>query len=320
MPTIGNFSAWITVDGESAIEYDVAQEGHNTVTCWIPSKVGKEFVVHWKDSARLITTSGQVKIDGKGMGGKIMRQDLSPFARPVTANMAGFAKSTTEELPFIFSNTELTDDDSYLHDSGVAELGLIELSLCRATVTKPLIAPSYSVPSAVGKVHERMKKGGAHSVQLGKSKPVKCSFVQTQVLDSTPVAKFVFKYRPLDILQAQDIAPLSASAKRKATPEENDDNEDGEEGEDEDEDVKPDLAEDGSEDDAEAAELKALEERVNTLREKRANKANSAKRVKREHPPAGSSDEVIDLTSTTRRRVKQENRPVFLPGEVIDLT
>ena len=40
MPKLGDYEAWIRVDGEKLPEYGINSEA-TEITCWIPSEVGK---------------------------------------------------------------------------------------------------------------------------------------------------------------------------------------------------------------------------------------------------------------------------------------
>jgi len=115
------------------------------------------------------------------------------------------------------------------------------------------------------------------------------------------IVKFCFKYRPIDVLRANGIAPPPPQLKRKASAE------------------PPPRAQ--TPDDSEA--LADLEE-ARILREKL--RALEAKLSKREKKPRIKEEPgaVVDLTQGSSRskskRVKLEEKRPFIPGEVIDLT
>ena len=47
MPQFDNFQASISVDGVDLPEYGVAiDEKKKVVTCWVPSEVGKAWIIH----------------------------------------------------------------------------------------------------------------------------------------------------------------------------------------------------------------------------------------------------------------------------------
>ncbi|KAF8199959.1 hypothetical protein K438DRAFT_1822920 [Mycena galopus ATCC 62051] len=64
------FTAWITIDGKEAVEYDVqTSEDNKTVTCWIASELGKKFTICWKKLPTTPRSAGSHQIDGNDCGG-----------------------------------------------------------------------------------------------------------------------------------------------------------------------------------------------------------------------------------------------------------
>ncbi|KAK0205070.1 hypothetical protein DFS33DRAFT_730163 [Desarmillaria ectypa] len=127
----------------------------------------------------------------------------------------------------------------------------------------------------VDKIHEQSKKVVPHSVQLGAEVPTKpADTVQTAKVSEQ--VTFIFCYRPLDILQANGMAP--ATIKRPASPS-----------------PPPKPEPEPSEDDADE-KIAALEEQIRQIRERKKNKAKVE--VKRKFKQEGShlNGEVIDLT------------------------
>ncbi|KAJ7467188.1 hypothetical protein FB451DRAFT_407873 [Mycena latifolia] len=99
------FSAWITIDGKVAPEFDVKTlEDEKEVACWIPSKLGKTFELHWKNSFYRHNTMGNIKVDGSECGGMIIH---TPFDFPETVSYGGISDGRNCE-PFVFSALELT--------------------------------------------------------------------------------------------------------------------------------------------------------------------------------------------------------------------
>ncbi|KAF4596139.1 hypothetical protein EYR40_008175 [Pleurotus pulmonarius] len=291
MLQLEKFTAWVTIDGEETPEYNVEiSDDGKEATCWIASQVNKPFEVHWRVEANHVATVGDVRVDGKSASGKVVHPSVEMSQN---GSVTGVPISRTQIRPLMFSATELTDDDSYLNVGASPELGSIVLEIKNIVI---IDTPSQYEPKDTqfeNKVHERSKKLGAHSARLGEPqyKPMRYA----SGVRCGRVAMFTFRYRPLDILQAQEIAPPPNSSKRKAdsTPDEDDANVD----------KKPtileiiELDDDGNED--VESELKALQARMDILKAKQVKKERaepSAKRVKREHNPVFIQGEIIDLT------------------------
>ncbi|KAJ7467187.1 hypothetical protein FB451DRAFT_1260410 [Mycena latifolia] len=298
------FTAWVSIDGNEALEYGIeTSEDQKSVTCWIASELGKTFIVNWTNSSySQEAVHGRINMDGNLCAGHFMDKALAG-GLPLTARNGGVTDGTTLRA-FTFSSLELTDDDTLLGDASHPELGTITLTICPARKKHDGSKGGHSFPDI--RVHERAKKAVTQQITLGESKqlvnPVRVFTVQRIGPD---LAKFCFKYRPLDVLQANGIAPLPP---RNAEP-------------------KPEraLTPDDPEALARAAEeAKILAETTNEARALReqlaaveAKLAQMEKpRVKREADPS----EVVDLTQDTRKRVKRESKQPFIPGEVIDLT
>jgi len=252
------------------------------VTCWIASEVGKKFSVCWNvPSSGSMTFSGLVDVDGIKCGGKV----TSPTSKRAVKK-SGVSTSNIFKRLFSFAPLQLTDDDSFLDHSASKDLGEIVLQIWRAAVIgvgdcRPKIPDEQ-------KVHERSKKATSHRVQFDAE--VSTSYraqLKTRYLDKEPLVTFIFKYRSLEILQANGIAPLNKDKKRSAPepPIEH---------------VKKEhqgVIDHGE--DEKAQRIKALEAELKVLkRQSSQSDTRPAKRVKRE--PLSQS--------------------VFVPGEIIDLT
>ncbi|KAJ6594448.1 hypothetical protein B0H19DRAFT_1095537 [Mycena capillaripes] len=289
------FSAWVTIDGEEVAEYNVeTSEDAKTVTCWIASELGKKFSVCWKKSYWPQDVTGYTKVDGIGCGGKVL-QGLNPT---YTVNHNGATDGRIVK-PFMFSWLELTDDDALLGSSSHPELGLIELTITPIKVIERNVVLTLA-SIAPAKVHERSKKAVTQQITLAEPEllPMPQSSVRTQ-RTGPDLVTFSFKYRPIDILRANGIAPSSLKRKASAEPE------------------PPRAQTPGdSEDLADMQEAQVLREKL---------KALEAKLQKREKKPKIKSDAgaVIDLTqesSRSNKRVKLEGKRSFISGEIIDLT
>ncbi|KAF9493311.1 hypothetical protein BDN71DRAFT_1450438 [Pleurotus eryngii] len=293
MLQLEKFSAWVTIDGEETPEYNVeiSDDGTET-TCWIASQVNKPFEVHWRAEPNHSATAGDVRVDGKNTSGQVVHPSTYMSQN---ASVKGVPISLTQIRPLMFSTTELTDDDSYLNVGVSPELGSIVLEINNVVVTDAPSRHELQDTQFESKVHERSKKLGAHSARLGEPEYKVSKYVSIRRYGR--VASFTFRYRPLDILQAQSIVPPPNSSKRKA------DNTPGEDETDAPVDKKRaipeviELDDDGNED--VESELKALRARMELLKAKQVKKERaepSAKRVKREHKPVLIQGEIIDLT------------------------
>ncbi|PFH48368.1 hypothetical protein AMATHDRAFT_5862 [Amanita thiersii Skay4041] len=194
MPKLGTFEARIRIDGVELPEYgiEIDEEGKKA-SCWVPSEAGKAFSVCWNNLEPLFDTAGCVTLDGTYGEGVFVDKGIK---REAVLHYQLTSETTARE--FAFSAITYTDDDAYLNTSTL-NLGEIVLELWRAKIR----ANRYVLPKTLPlekddmKVHERTKKFAAHRVQR---------FPSAAGLDS--LGKIVFRYRPLDVLQANGIAPL----------------------------------------------------------------------------------------------------------------
>ncbi|THU87678.1 hypothetical protein K435DRAFT_336807 [Dendrothele bispora CBS 962.96] len=218
---VNNFSAWIKIEGKLAEEFQIeVDEGRKEVTCWIASELGKKFRVEWQDNVFTTPTAGRIRIDGTSGNGCLI-------TRPgVVAFKEGFRVSDTDRRPFIFSALRTTDDDSYLDASLPNGLGEIRLVIWRVVIAGPSLrhchgkTPRYfHVGQEELVVHERRKKASNHSASLGAPLPTAPTSVRSARPYGTPVATFCFRYRSLDMLQANGIAPPPTPIKRPSSPE-----------------------------------------------------------------------------------------------------
>ncbi|KAJ3932957.1 MAG: hypothetical protein NXY57DRAFT_65898 [Lentinula lateritia] len=251
--TFQGFSAWIEVDGSELPIFDVKENGKE-VTCWIPSESDKNFSVKWSTGQRDTSMSGDVNIDGQLL-------------------------------------SELTDDDEYLNQV-TAGLGDVQLMISHATFGLPTEHYSSRDPVGVGKVHEKSKKATGHKVGLGENKPIG----HTNVLMAerhAVIVTFVFKYRPIDMLRANGIAPPEAHKKRAVPSSEIE---------------VLDLTDDRPDsEDEEERRITALREELETLERKR-------RKIKHIKPEPGIKQE----SGTSSARKRRGGRNVALG--VVDLT
>ncbi|KAF9447869.1 hypothetical protein P691DRAFT_670577 [Macrolepiota fuliginosa MF-IS2] len=210
----GPFWAWVTIGGDAVDVYDVRQSG-SLITCWIASEAGKRFAVNWYNSTREMPLKGSVYIDGVHCDTHIM---LDAHNFPNKPSGVGISYARTSEYTrrdFMFAPIQVTDDDRLLdHIDDTRDLGVIKLHLWKIQVMHVTSriqgheAGRQTLEAQV--VHERSKKAGSHHVQFGEEyispAPV-IDAVQAREIDVKPYLTFEFKYRPLDLLIANDIAP-----------------------------------------------------------------------------------------------------------------
>ncbi|KAF7315885.1 hypothetical protein MIND_00105100 [Mycena indigotica] len=268
------FRAWIKIDGVDAEEYGVeVDEAERVVSCWIASEVGKTFSVEWDILCDENSLSGKVYMDGAWCAGKLFNLDKS-YTLPAHRTLAGALRETTVEH-FMFGSLTLSDDDTLLATGP----NLPDL----AKGTKTIV----SLPSL--NIHERSKKAVTQQVQLGAPQVSSNTFRNTRPI-GPDLVKFRFKYRPIEILRANGIAPPLNRA------------------------VSP----------SEYVVLKDDIEKVKRLEEELlATKARIAAKQVDKKPRIKSECGVIDLTGPNetvnprpRKKIKRENGP----SEVIDLT
>ncbi|KAF4597673.1 hypothetical protein EYR40_008137 [Pleurotus pulmonarius] len=179
----------------------------------------------------------------------------------------------------------LVNDEEYLTHTTHHNLGEITLDVWTARYAERTV-PALFVQLPDEPVHEKSKKSGTHCIGLGASEQVESTEDDTAHLWNRikHLATFSFKYRPLELLQANGIVPAPPPV---PAPEE---------------------------DDAEAEEeLKGLKRQMEIMQERLAQleKSRGAKRVRAEPDVA---------ERRTRKRVKVEPKSTFVPGELIDLT
>lgn len=272
------YEAYVSIDGVELPAYEIkADETGKTVTCWIASEAGKSFAINWKSLwPRTFDICGDIFIDGESMSGQLHRKNAI-FLASVNDRIT----SPTTSRPLIFAPIELTDDDRYLHSQTAKSLGDITLVLSEAESGEE-VAPK-TVELNHDKVHERAKKAMVHRVKLGEEVPRTGKTIRVKRIST--IATFTFKYRSIDVLRADGIAPPDPTAlanKRKASETIGSDD---------------DVEEDNGGVEEDEAELKA---QLRLIQEKLAKKGKSKRRkVKVEGPTKRSllvHSEVIDLT------------------------
>jgi len=261
----------------------------DNVSCWIPSVEGEKFKVHCSDDRGGWETMWCLYFDGstKEAACKAFR-GVNPGVPKVRS---GFWVSENEIKPYLFSKLALTDDDSVAALTS-PDLGTIRVSFWRVTYGETCEGiQTMADASASGPVHEKCKKGGSHIVAPGSTQvadiPQTGRLIKRQLIDpwDKPYGTFIFRYRPLELLQANGIAPRPSPQ-----PDTNSDV----------------IKVDDDENDSDVEEIRALKEKLSKARARRAGKRKlegeneNSKKVKAEqveHSGHFQRGEVIDLTS-----------------------
>ncbi|KAJ7162077.1 hypothetical protein C8R46DRAFT_1103402, partial [Mycena filopes] len=180
-------------------------------TCWIASELNKGFGIRWRNTDVFCQTASRVYVDGVECAGEII---MGPN---LEATVSGRRTSGSAVSPFLFSPLNMTDDDEFL-DAGVhKDLGLIKLEIWTVNMegTKPFA--DLGAAPAESKIHERSKKAVPHQIKFGEPvahAPRNAAIVE--YLERRPLVTFTFKYRSLELLRANGIAPKAPSRKRNA--------------------------------------------------------------------------------------------------------
>ncbi|KAF9260068.1 hypothetical protein L218DRAFT_907671 [Marasmius fiardii PR-910] len=208
-----NFSAWVTICGQSCQEYDVQvfQES-STATCWIASEAGKEYEVNWKGCTLPGPVSGRLRIDGHDCGGH-----LKTYA--TTQTIQGITTGPTTLERFSFSSIKTTDDDSFINYHDSPERGEIKLIIRTTRVHTIKSGVGHNSAPAETTFHETSTKNIDHQTSF---RPTVTDAGEERMIKAAdygnPLAIFSFKYRPLAILQANGIAPLPPPERTSPSP------------------------------------------------------------------------------------------------------
>ncbi|KAF9463930.1 hypothetical protein BDZ94DRAFT_1257780 [Collybia nuda] len=283
MLQLGTHSACIIVDGVELPQYSIEHSTHKgrpLITCWIASEAGKEFSIRFEDKASTFDSIGDIMVDD------ISCDTLRLYAGQRTRVELKTARvSATSARPFMFSHIRLTDEEHDVNHAASRKLGEIKLQICKAKLKKTKMKTKTRGQDRMGKlveaakVHERSKKAIGHHVRLGEEITIPKLKYHVSITEVQILGVLIFKYRPLDMLQANGIAPLDKKRKRAVS--------------------LPDEENAVSESDAEdARRIEVLEAELRALKNKlQARDTKKPKReVKEEVDICWLPGEVIDLT------------------------
>ncbi|KAF8655831.1 hypothetical protein AX16_002915 [Volvariella volvacea WC 439] len=216
-----NVTAWVEIRKKKLPMYDVqVSEDGERITCWIPSESGNEFTVRYVADGPSHTT-GRLFVDGLWCTHIhcVPSKSANDPAISTSNGCIDYATVGGEQRKLVFSQVQFTDDDAYLNEPISQEFGEIRLVVNEVTYhgRKALAShPASSRDPLKGVIHERSKKAIGHCVKLGAvigATPNYSSDIQVV----RTLGTFVFRYRPIDLLRANGIAPPDANRKPAST-------------------------------------------------------------------------------------------------------
>ncbi|TFK92376.1 hypothetical protein K466DRAFT_237136 [Polyporus arcularius HHB13444] len=199
------YEVWIASEGDALQEYQVKLEnGGRRVACFVPIETDKCFSIHCSDLVEQSFFSMEVTLDGRF----VCRTLCAPGS---TSKRDGLRTSETTLRQYRFAEVPTTDDNGSSADT--ADLGTIVVALERRYPdSRDIPFQAWTLPD-VGAISERMKTIGAQQVSLSQEVSIGRPGAMQEALPLHPAEgcfnTFVFRYRPLAVLQAQGIAPLS---------------------------------------------------------------------------------------------------------------
>ncbi|KAM6490605.1 hypothetical protein JOM56_013948 [Amanita muscaria] len=157
MPQFRDFQAAVVVDGVELPEYTIqVSEEDGEISCYIPSEVGKNFAVRWRDLNLQRDTAGYVHLDGAFACSQ-------PIVKSSTTRevLRSDYRVTSETVrPFCFAHLSLTDDESCANPAE-NKLGEVQIQLYELLSYKRVpFPPDWKCNKApeVVRIHEHSKK------------------------------------------------------------------------------------------------------------------------------------------------------------------
>lgn len=213
MLTHRGFSACIVSEGKPIPEYlaAVVAEKPNTISCWIPSDVGKTFSVHWRDEGTKVHSCAFITLDGFVVPGRFLFGEGE-------ACRNGVRSGPQTERPFMFAQSQSSGASGQsTKDAGSIMLKIRLVELDGSKKANPL----QSIPDLNSQSHL-----GDHCVGYGQEantymqSPLTWKVKPYQHGESSHVT-FLFRYRSPEWLIAQGImsaklhVPQRLPAKRR---------------------------------------------------------------------------------------------------------
>ncbi|KAH8084327.1 hypothetical protein BXZ70DRAFT_957724 [Cristinia sonorae] len=183
----------------------IEDQRNTTNCCWIPSEAGEAFRINLSNLSG-DSIEARCFIDGRFLSRILVRPGVADYVE-------GVQITDSAVRPFVFSDVTVIDDENLLIPTtyNCDKFGTIEVNIHRVIVREEYHWDrgqlSYSDP---GPIPEKSKKAGCHQVSLGEVATVPsilCADVLMMDKPEKPRAKFIFRYRPLSILQAEGILP-----------------------------------------------------------------------------------------------------------------
>ncbi|KAF8510912.1 hypothetical protein JB92DRAFT_3144255 [Gautieria morchelliformis] len=214
-----NVEPWIEVDGQKLPKYCkeiFEKEGSIVVSCWIASQPGKVFRICGEH--RNVMFISDVLINDRLVNSSVhssSQRDMWKFEK--------MGLGSTYKI-FEFSKVDLTDTCSTGGDLNIEEFGTIKVNYYGV---KNLVKHTR-LAEAIGQKSRPVM--GFDPVVLRELQGPDKAWYYTCYRDGIPRYTFLFKYRSIDYLQAEGIAPPPSDVKRQESPSKasapNDDNKD----------------------------------------------------------------------------------------------
>ncbi|KIM48173.1 hypothetical protein M413DRAFT_22709 [Hebeloma cylindrosporum] len=187
---VNGVQAWITVENKVQVQEYAPEidEATGVATCWIGAEPGQTFAIRWRESDLLDPTR------------RIYHRDISGFVTMDGYELGGRVLQARSHASAIFSRiaTSPTHKDAQMYTfSGIGAdwktLGTISLDIHVVEVGEA----------------NRLHEGFSSYYRRDEGSPLSSAtpFSSTEVSSIRKIATFIFKYRPLDVLQYHGIAP-----------------------------------------------------------------------------------------------------------------
>ncbi|KAH6913494.1 hypothetical protein BKA70DRAFT_1263027, partial [Coprinopsis sp. MPI-PUGE-AT-0042] len=221
MPKILDFDVSIYMDGVKMKEYKTEMDQSSkvpVVTCWVASEAGKPFYMDVVPPPGPASTNWSFKTKLDGRKAKVRNSNLKKERECDRLELREEYVDARTTAGFRFGTLQLVDDDTLLEiDSrDLGEIRLLIHTIVRfATSSKAPHELDSELRDARGdrlgsQVHERSKKAISHCVLEGDKHTLTTPQSWSRAVGEELAAEVVFKYRNLDVLVADGIAPRSA--------------------------------------------------------------------------------------------------------------
>ncbi|GAA5900565.1 uncharacterized protein JCM6883_002884 [Sporobolomyces salmoneus] len=234
LPSIREFTAWMTVDGKDAPMYGVEQQGNKTI-CYIESQTNQTFAFNFNVSRPIKEFGGIKRVDLSRVrlyhlrelqsqrrtaivNGESQRRYCFNVLLPSSRAITGVRTGPATERPFVFCDVPTTSDAQLASadETIFKSLGSVSLQICRYSSKTRVEQPPKHYPNVSGPpvVHEDSKKATlTHAVSFGASQATaskpswryKYNWIDRS---NRPFHVFEFRYRSRTILELEKfIAP-----------------------------------------------------------------------------------------------------------------